>query len=98
MTRALIAFIVVGVFASQRAAAQAIAPAGVVNRPIVADTTPNHTKSAAFLLRSLTGTLGLVGGAVVVVGLAAATGPHACDDCGGTSPEGRWPSSRLAAL
>ena len=81
------AVIVVGAV-SQRAAAQAASPAGVVNPPIVADTIPTHTKAGAFAIRSLTGTLGLVGAAAVVVGLAAVTGPHACDDCGGMSVDG----------
>jgi hypothetical protein len=67
MKPSLVAFIVVGAV-SQSAAAQAVSPAGVLNRPLVADTTPTHTKAAAFLIRSLTCTPGLVGGAAVVVG------------------------------
>jgi hypothetical protein len=77
----LVALIVVGAFVSQRAAAQAVSPAGVVNRPIVEDTTRRFTKGDAFLIRSLTGTLGFAGGAAVGIGLALATGPHDCDGC-----------------
>lgn len=77
----LIALIVVSAVASQRAVAQAVSPAGVVNRPVVEDTTPRFAKGDAFLIRSLTGTLGLVGGAAAGVGLALVTGPHDCDGC-----------------
>jgi len=77
----LVALIVGGALASQRASAQAVAPAGVVNRPVVADTTPRFTGDDAFLIRSLTGALGFVGGAAAGLGLAVAMGPHDCSGC-----------------
>lgn len=81
MKRSLVALIVVGTVVSHRVAAQAIAPAALVNRPQVADTTQRFTNTDSFLLRSLTGALGFVGGAAVGFGLAAATGPHGCGGC-----------------
>jgi hypothetical protein len=63
----------VGAVASQGAAAQAVAPAGVVNRPAAEDTTPRFTNGNSFLIRSLTGTLGFFGGAAVGLGLGLAT-------------------------
>ena len=66
MKPSLVALIVIGAATSQRAAAQAIAPAGVVNRPVVADTAPRFTKGSSFLIRSLTGGLGLVAGVAIV--------------------------------
>ena len=87
MKPSLVALIVVGAVASQRAAAQAIAHTDVVNRPVVADTTPRFTNGDSFLIRSLTGALGFVGGAAAGYGLAAATGPYHCHCDGvGVSP------------
>src|SRR5262245_52943954 len=74
MNLSLIALIVVAAVAPQRAVAQAIAPAGVVNRPVVADTTPRFSKGHSFLIRSLTGALGFVAGGAVGWGLATGTG------------------------
>ena len=76
----LVALIVVGAM-SRPAAAQAIAPAGVVNRPVPRDTPPTDTIGDAFLIRSLTGALGLVGGAAAGLGLAVAMGPYDCSGC-----------------
>ena len=76
----LVALIVVGAV-SHRASAQAVAPAGVVNRPVAADTTPRFTSDDSFLIRSLTGALGFMGGAAAGLGLAVAMGPYDCSGC-----------------
>jgi hypothetical protein len=98
MNRALIAVIVVGVFASQRAVAQAVAPAGVVNRPVVADTSARPTRSDAFLTRSLRGTLGFLGGAAVGGILGKATAGERGPYCGNTEPPTLCPSDPLEDL
>lgn len=98
MKLSLVALIMVGAV-SQRAVAQAVSPAGVVNRPVVADTTPTYTKDKAFAIRSLTGTLGLMAGVAAGLGLAAATGPHACNDgCEGTGTDGALAIAALVSV